>query len=139
MKLTHILIAAILLCSIANAAPLYSIRVVVWDEAGNRAADIPVTFTYGTQQKTHITASDGTVAFSLLNFDDVPDGAHINVSCKYGEMQAPVDYSIGTVGITFNEPSEADAISAFEAMGYVAIPTAVAGIYWLIRRKKKVN
>lgn len=139
MKILYLFISIFLLCggviAMADYNP-YSIRVVVWDENGNRATEVPVVFTYEEQEKTHITASDGTVAFSLMNFKNVPNGTYINVSCKYGTQQVPVIYSRGTIGTTFNEPSEDVAISAFYVMGFIAIPTTIAGIYWLVRRKK---
>jgi len=141
MKLIHILLAALLLCSVAMASMEelrpYTIRVVVWDTDGNREADVPVTFAYEGQSETLYSAEDGTLSFSLLNFDDVHDGAEINVSCKYGAKDAPVDYSIGATGVTFNEPSSVTAIAAFAAMGFVAVLVAGRkGIYWLRKKIK---
>lgn len=141
MKLIHILLAALLFCSVAAASMEelrpYTIRVVVWDTDGNREADVPVTFAYQGQSETLYSAEDGTLSFSLLNFDDVRDGAEINVSCKYGAKDAPVNYNIGATGVTFNEPSSAAAIAAFAAMGFVAVLVAGRkGIYWLRKKIK---
>ena len=140
MKPIHLLIAALLLCSIATAAmesiQPYTIRVIVWDVDGNREADVSVTFTRGGHSETLYSAEDGTMSFSLLNFDDVQDGAHINISCKYGVQSAPVNYEYGATGVTFNEPSEADAIAAWAALGF-AVTAVGGGIYYLTRKKKE--
>ena len=138
MKQIHILIAALLLCSIATASMNdlrpYSIVIIVWSTDGSRAVDMPVTFTYEGQSDTLYTADDGSVVFSLLNFEDVPDGAYINVSCMYGVQSIRVDYEAGLIGATFNEPSEEIAIEAFAALGFVVI--AIGGGRYLLRRKK---
>jgi len=138
MKQIHILIAALLLCSIASASMEdlrpYSIVIIAWDTDGSRAVNMPVTFTYVWQSDILYTADDGSVVFSLLNFRDVPDGAYINVSCKYGVQCVQVDYAAGEKGATFNEPSEEIAIEAFAALGFVVI--ALGGGRYLLRRKK---
>jgi len=139
MKQIHILIAALLLCSIASASMEdlrpYSLVIIAWDMDGSRAVNVPVMFTYEGQSDTLYTADDGSVVFSLLNFDDVPDGAYINVSCKYGVQNVQVDYDIGVTGVTFNEPSEEIAIEAFAVLGFIA--TAIGGGVYLLRRKKQ--
>lgn len=140
MKPIHIILAALLLCSIATASmedlQPYTVRVIVWDADGNREADVPVTFAYAGQSQTLYSAEDGTLCFSLLNFDDVQDGAQINVSCKYGAKDAPVNYEYGATGVTFNEPSEAATIAAWAALGFAA--TAIGGgVYYLTRKKKQ--
>ena len=138
-QIIYILLAALLLCSIATASMRelnpYTIRVIVWDTDGNRESDVAVTFTHDGQEDTLYTASDGTVAFSTLNFGDVPDGAYINVSCKYGTKLTPIDYSIGATGVTFNEPSKDTAIAAFAALGFLATVIG-GGLYWLRRKKE---
>ena len=140
MKLICILLAVSLFCGIAAASMEelrpYTIRVIVWDTNDTREADVPVTFAYDGQSKTLYSAEDGTLSFSLLNFGDVPDGAHINVSCKHGSSDVPVNYAYGATGVTYNEPSESIAIEAFAALGFAA--TAIGGgIYYLTRKKKK--
>lgn len=141
MKLIHTIIATMFLCGIATAAMdnlhPYTISVIVWDTDGSREVDTAVTFAYMGQSDTLYTADDGSVSFSLLNFDDVPDGAHINVSSKHGAKSVQVDYLGGERGVTFNEPSSAVAIAAFAAMGFTAIAVfGKKGIYWLRRKIK---
>ena len=64
------------------------------------------------------------------------DGAHINVSCKYGAKDTPVNYEYGATGVTFNEPSEEAAMEAWAALGFAA--TAIGGgVYYLARKKKQ--
>lgn len=138
MKLTHILMAALFLCSVATAAmedlKPYTIRVIVWDTNGTLEADVPVTFAYDSMSETRYSAEDGTLCFSLLNFDDVQDGSHINVSCKYGAKNVPVNYAYGATGVTFNEPDQAIAMAIWAALGFVA--TALGGgIYYLTKKK----
>jgi len=138
MKLIHILLAALLFCSVAAASMEelrpYTIRVVVWDTDGNREADVPVTFAYQGQSETLYSAEDGTLAFSLLNFNNVHDGSEINVSCKYGAKNAPVNYEYGATGVTFNEPSEDVAVATWAAIGFIA--TALGGGLYLLRRRQ---
>jgi len=138
MKLIYILLAALLLCSIAAASVEelrpYTIRVVVWDTDGNREAGVPVTFVYKGQSETLYSAEDGTLAFSLLNFNNVRDGSEINVSCKYGAKNAPVNYEYGATGVTFNEPSEDVAVATWAAIGFIA--TALGGGLYLLRRRQ---
>lgn len=141
MKPIHILIAALLLCSIATASMEdlrpYTIRVIVWDADGNREADVPVTFAYSGMSETLYSAKDGTLSFSLLNFDDMHDGSQINVSCKYGAKSAPVNYEYGATGVTFNEASEDSAMTAWAALGFAA--TAIGGgVYYLTRKKRRM-
>lgn len=138
-QIYHLLLAALLLCSVASAlmedVQPYTIRVIVWGVDGNREANIPVTFTYAGQSEMLYSAEDGTMSFSLLNFGDVPGGVHINVSCKYGAKEVPVNYEYGATGVIFNEPSEEEAIAAWAAMGFAA--TAIGGgVYYLARKKK---
>lgn len=139
MKIIYILITAILFCSIATATMEdlhpYTISAIVWDADGNRDVGTAVTFAYMRQSETLHSAADGSVSFSLLNFDDVPDGACINVSTTHGAKDVYVDYLDGERGVTFNEPSEAIAIEAFAAMGFLAV-AAGGGIYYLKRKKK---
>lgn len=139
MKLIHTLIVALLLCGIATASmedlQPYTISVIVWDTDGNKDENTAVTFSYGGQSDTLYTADDGSVSFSLLNFDDVPDGAYINVSSKCGAKDVPVDYEYGATGVTFNEPSQDAAIAAFAALGFITV-AAGGGIYFLTRKKK---
>jgi len=141
MKQIHILIAALLLCSVAAASMEdirpYSLVIIAWDEDGSRAVDMPVTFTYGSQSDTLYTADDGSVVFSLLNFDDVSDGDYIDISCTYGVQRVQVDYEAGEKGATFNEPSEKIAMDAFAAMGVVVV-VALGGGRYLLRRKKNI-
>lgn len=133
MKSTHLILAALLLCSVAAAMEdmrPYTIRVIMWDMDGNREANVPVTFAYAEQSETRYSAEDGTLSFN------VQDGAHINVSCKYGAKDAPMNYEYGATGVTFNEPSEDAAIAAWAALGFAA--TAIGGgVYYLTRKKKK--
>lgn len=139
MKLIHTLIVALLLCGIATASMNdirpYTISVIVWDTDGNVDENTAITFAYMGQSDTLYTAEDGSVSFSLLNFDDVPDGAQINVSSKYGAKDVPADYEYGATGVTFNEPDESTAIAAFAALGFIAV-AAGGGIYFLTRKKK---
>lgn len=139
MKPIHTIIVALLICGIATASMEdlrpYTISVIVWNADGNRDENTAVTFAYMGQSDTLYTADDGSVSFSLLNFDDVSDGAYINVSSKYGAKDVPVNYECGATGVTFNEPSEDDAIAAFAAMGFIAV-AAGGGIYYLTRKKK---
>lgn len=141
MKLIYILISALILCNIATASmedlQPYTIRVIVWDTDDNRESDVPVTFAYAGQSETLYSAEDGTLSFSLLNFNDVHDGAHINVSCKHGAKDVLVNYTIGATGVTYNEPSEEMSITAFMAMGFATVISLGGGIYYLIRGKKK--
>ena len=109
----------------------------MWDTDGNREADVAVTFAYGGMIKTLYTAEDGTTSFGTHNFGEVPDGAYINVSCKHGAKDVPVNYAIGAAGMTYNEPSEETSIAAFMAMGFAAVISLGGGIYYLIRGKKK--
>jgi LPXTG-motif cell wall-anchored protein len=113
----------------------HTIHAIVWDANGNADENIAVIFSYREQSETLYTADDGSVSFSLLNFDDVPNGAYINVSCKHGAKNVPVNYAQGATGVTYNEPSEDDAITAFAALGFIAV-AAGGGIYYLTRRKK---
>lgn len=163
MKIIYVLVVALLLCGTATAAWVatdvaetrrsegppagscystsmedlrpYTISVIVWGGDGNRAVNTAVTFAYGGQSETLYSAEDGSVSFSLLNFDDVPNGAYIDVSSKYGAKSVPVDYVYGATGVTFNEPSEEAAIEAWAALGFVAV-AAGGGIYYLTRKKK---
>ena len=139
MKLIYALTIALLLCGMVTASMEelrpYTIRVIIWDLNGTTEAGVAVTFAYGGQSETLYSAEDGTLCFSLLNFDDVQDGAQINVSCKYGAKMAPVNYEYGATGVTFNEPSSAAAIAAFAAMGFAA--TAIGGGLYYLKRKKK--
>ena len=138
MKLLYLLLVALLFCSIATAAiedmHPYTIRVIAWDVHGTLESDVPVTLVHAGQSETLYTSEDGTLAFSTLNFDNVPDGAYINVSCKYGHKLAPVNHEYGATGVTFNEPSQAAAISMWAALGFAA--TAIGGGMYLLRRKK---
>jgi len=139
MKLIYALTIALLLCGIVDASmeelKPYTLRVIVWDTNGSPEADVAVTFAYGGQSETLYSAEDGTLCFSLLNFDDVHDGTQINVSCKHGAKLAPVNHEYGATGVTFNEPDQATAIGAFAAMGFAA--TAIGGGLYYLRRKKK--
>lgn len=139
MKLITTLLIVLLFCSIATSSMVdlqpYTISVVIWDTNGNQDVDVAVTFAYEGQLETLYTADDGSVSFSLLNFDNVHDGAYINVSCKHGVKDVPVNYEYGATGVTFNEPSEDDAIAAFAALGFIAV-AAGGGIYYLTKRKK---
>lgn len=139
MKIIYILIVALLLCGVATASMEdmrpYTIHAIVWDVDGNVANNAAVVFSYAGQTDTRYTANDGSVSFSLINFDEVHNGAYINVSCKYGAKDVPVNYEYGATGVTFNEPSESIAISLLAAAGFIV--TAVSGgIYWL---RKKVR
>ncbi len=139
MKPILTLIAALLLCSTTAAMEdmqPYGIQIIVWDTDGNREADVPVTFTYEGMAKTLYTAEDGTTSFATHNFGEVPDGAHISVSCKYGAKDVPIDYEYGATGVTFNEPSQSAAIAALTAMGF-AVVIALGGGRYLLKRKKK--
>lgn len=138
MKPIHLILAALLLCSTTAAMEdmqPYGIQIIVWDTDGNREADVPVTFTYEGMAKTLYTAEDGTTSFATHNFGEVPDGAHISVSCKYGATAEAVNYKYGATGITFNEPSQAAAIAALTAMGF-AVVIALGGGRYLLKRKK---
>jgi hypothetical protein len=139
MKLIYKILTLLLLCGIATASmedlQPYTISVIVWDADGSRDENVAVTFAYTGQSDTLYTADDGSVSFSLLNFDDVPDGAYINVSSKYEAKDVSVDYEYGATGVTFNEPSQDAAIAAFAALGFIAV-AAGGGIYFLTRKKK---
>lgn len=139
MKLIYLLLVATMLCGVTTASiNPYSISVIVWDENGNMEPGVAVTFAYNTEEYVLYSADDGSVSFSTLNFDDVRDGANITVSSKYGAKDVPVQYSLGAVGVTFNEPSEDAAVAAFAALGFIA--TAIGGgIYYLKRKKKGDN
>ena len=63
-----IIIALILLCSIAAAEP-HIIAVLVWDESGNLEADVPIAFTFENQSHTSYTATDGSCCFDCQNFE----------------------------------------------------------------------
>lgn len=142
MKLLYALLAILMFCSIATASmedlQPYTIRVIIWDIDGNREINIPVTFTYNEQSKILYSADDGTMAFSLLNFDNVSNKSHINVSCKYGAKNIPVNYECGATGVTFNEPSEEAAISVWTTLGFI-VTSIGGGIYYLSRKKKGGN
>lgn len=138
MKPIHLILTALLLCSTAAAmegVQPYTIQVIVWDTDGNREADVPVTFAYGGMSQTLYSAEDGSLSFGVHNFGSVPDGAEINVSCKYGAKNIPISYAVGSTGTTFNEPSQAAAIAAFAAMGFAVI--ALGGGRYYLKRKKK--
>lgn len=139
MKPIHTLIIALLLCGTATASmgdpQPYTISVIVWDTDGIRGENIAVTFTFDEQSMTLYTAEDGSVSFSLLNFDNVHDGDYITISSKHGAKDVQIDYASGEIGVTFNEPSEDAAITAFAAIGFIAV-AAGGGIYYLTRRKK---
>jgi len=132
-----IIIVLIFLCGVAAASQPFIIAPLVWDESGNLEADVQITYTFGDQTFTQSTASDGSCCFDCRDFKGISEGDQINVSCKYGYKIATINHNFFGQGVTFNEPSEDAAISVFEAMGYVAIPTTIAGIYWLIRRRRK--
>ena len=141
MKLIHLLVSALFFCSIAAAAmedlQPHTIVVIVWDLDGNMSVGTAVTFAYGSQSETLCTAEDGSMAFSLLNFDGVYDGAHINVSTMYGAKSVPVNYDYGMTGVTFNEPSEEAAIEAWTALGFIVV--AAGGGVYLLRKKKNMD
>lgn len=137
MKLIYILIVAILFCGIATASMEnlnpHTIFVIVWDDEGNLDSNVAVTFTYMDQTDTLYTANDGSVSFSLLNFEGVSDGALIKISTKYETKEIVIDHSRGITGITFNEPSQSIAVGIFAMMGFIA--TAIAGGIYKLKRK----
>lgn len=138
-RIIHLLIAVLILCSttVATMEDLhpYTVYVIVWDEAGLREGGLPITFEYKGQSEMLYSANDGSVSFSLLNFDGVTDGSYITVSSKYGTKEVRVDYEYGAVGVTFNEPSGSAAMTAFAALGFIVV-AAGGGIYYLKRKKK---
>ena len=140
MKRIILLITMLLMCGIASAGfQPYDIFAIVWNnETGAPEPGVDVTFTYNNQSFTLTTAEDGSVDFATQNFNgELPDGALINVSCKYGTKQAQIVSGDAGFGVTFNEPSEASATAAFAAMGIIAI--ALGGGLYLLRRKKTIK
>ena len=136
----HIIIALLILCGIASAGfQPYDIFAVVWNnETGALEPGVDVTFAYNNQSFTLTTAEDGSVDFATQNFNgELPDGAKVNVSCKYGTKQAQINCGDAGFGVTFNEPSENAAIETFAAMGLIA--TALGGGLYLLRRKKTIK
>ena len=136
----HIIIALLILCGIASAGfQPYDIFAVVWsNETGAPESGVDVTFSYNNQSFTLTTAADGSIDFATQNFrGELPDGAKVNVSCKYGTKQAQINRGDAGFGVTFNEPSESAAIAAFAAMGFIAI--ALGGGLYLLRRKKTIK
>jgi len=132
-----ILITLLLLCGVANATPIdecqhYIIAVIVWDNVtGLPESDVPITF---GGIHTIYTAEDGSAVFDTANLETNEDGSCVSISCKYGMKNAPViDGNWGT-GVTFNEPSQSAAMSAFLALGLIAIPIG-KGIYMLFKKK----
>lgn len=155
MKLQIItLLLLILLCGVAAAAPdqditLYHVYGVVWDPSGNRAAGTSITLVFEDQTQTIITASDGSFVFPTMNFDGTEDGDMLTVSCEHGIKTVEINYGhtymtvtgLKTIrqhgiGVTFNEPSQSEAIMAFFALGLIAIPIG-NGIYRIFKRKKE--
>ena len=128
----------LLMCGIVSAGfQPYDIFAVVWsNETGVPEPGVDVTFTHNNQSFMLTTAEDGSVDFATQNFDgELPDGAKVNVSCKYGTKQAQINRGDAGFGVTFNEPSEASAIETFAAMGLIA--TALGGGLYLLRRKRR--
>ncbi len=114
----------------------YAIIVLVWsNETGALEENVKVTFG-GTHTLT--TAGDGSVVFNTANIPGTADRSSISVSCKYGTKQAPIIYTTrgernwGTA-VTFNEPSEYDAMTILAAMGFAAV--ALGGGRYLLRKK----
>ena len=140
LKRIILLITMLLMCGIASAGfQPYDIFAVVWNnETGAPESGVDVTFAYNNQSFTLTTAEDGSVDFTTQNFrGELPDGALVNVSCKYGTKQAQINRGDAGFGITFNEPSESTAIETFAAMGFIAI--ALGGGLYLLRRKKTIK
>ena len=136
----NIIIALLILCGIASAGfQPYDIFAVVWNnETGVPEPGVDVTFSYNNQSFTLTTAANGSVDFATQNFrGELPDGALVNVSCKYGTKQAAIVRGDAGFGVTFNEPSKAVAIETFAAMGFIA--TALGAGLYLLRRKKTVK
>lgn len=137
-KIILIIISLILCCSIitgsTNNLRPYTITVIVWDESGNLVNNIPVVFEYNDQLVTLHTVNDGSVSFSLLNFNGVNNDSNIIVSCEYGFKNVPINYKYGITGVTFNEPSKNIAIGVFEAFGFFVISVG-SGIYYLLKKR----
>ena len=140
MKLIYILLILLIFCGTTTATmdelDPYTIRIIVWDIDGNFENNVPITFVYNEQSEKLYTAEDGTLSFSTLNFQNIEDGSYINVSCKYGTKEAPINYKYGITGVTFNEPDEATSIAMWAAMGFGVISLG-GGIYYLIRKPKE--
>ena len=152
MKTGLLLLTLILLCGTTAAEPTlstpYCIEGFVWDDAGDREEGVEITLVYEAQAHTIITAIDGSFVFSTQNFAGIQDGDVVTLHCKYGVKTVRINYVhsylsglkmvyVGQygVGVTFNEPSQSEAIAAFLALGLIAIPIG-NGIYRLFKRKE---
>lgn len=137
MKLKITILVTVLLCGIvaATSPPQqpFIIAPLVWDAEGNLEEGVPVTFVFGNQSHTLHTDAGGSCCFDCQNFDNITEGAQINVSCKYGYRIATVDHGEFGQGVTFNELSEAAAIAVYAAMGFAV--TAIGGGLYLLRKK----
>lgn len=147
MKIIILLIALLMTCGTASSMMPYSIYGIVWDEEGNTEGGVPITLAFEDQAFEVITAIDGSFVFSTMNFEKIKDGDTVVISCKYGVKTVEINYyhsfvsgiSIENtrqagIGVTFNEPSPSEAIAAFLAIGFIAIPIG-KGIYKLLKRK----
>jgi hypothetical protein len=107
-----------------------------------------VTFVFEDQTHTITTSIDGSFVFSTMNFEGIEDGDLVTISCKHGVKTVEINYyhsfvsGMGMVdrrqsgiGVTFNEPSQSEAIAAFLALGLIAIPIG-NGIYRLFKKKE---
>ena len=139
----NIIIAILVLCCVASASPPtspYDVYTIVWDEDGEFEEGAAVAFTFNDQTYVQNTASDGSIVFATSNFDDIQDGDTIDVVTKYGIKSVQIDYEYlgriqSGVGVTFNAPSQADAIAAFLALGLIAIPIG-NGVYRIFKKKE---
>ena len=152
MKIIILMTLLLVICSVVCAAPStsvtddpYTILVIMWhNETGELESGVPVTF---DDNHTLHTAEDGSVVFDTANLN-IEDGAIVTISCKYGVKTSRINYVHSYlsglemvhvcqygVGITFNEPSQSDAIAAFLALGLIAIPIG-NGIYRLFKKKE---
>lgn len=130
MKLLIILLLLSFI-GIASAQP-YAIYTIVLDNNSNPESGVPVTFNYINETKTLITANDGSVVFSTLNFD-ISNGDIIQINTKYGLKEITVNYKYPGSGVVYNDDGSGGSLLA--ALGFTVISLG-GGIYYLIRRKK---
>lgn len=142
MKLLYSIIVILLLCSVISAyspdeLKHHMIVVIVWNEDGKPESDIDVIFKYDQNEYIFKTEKDGSIIFNTQNFGNI-EGENVTISCKYGIEKVQILYNNLDIGITFNEPSDEEAINYYWELGFVAIPIG-GGLYLLKRRRKNMN
>lgn len=144
IKIIYSIIVLLLLCStispynnLNDKLKHHMIVVVVWDEDGNPESNVDVIFEYKQNEIISKTSEDGSVIFNIQNFGNIEE-ENITVSCKYGIEKIQILYNDLDTGITFNEPSEEEAINYYWKLGFIAIPIG-GGLYLLKRRRKNMN